>query len=227
MCSFKWTRILTKSDRAPPVTLTFDVLTQKTLGVLLIWYITHIQSLKVLCRKVFQLSQPKKVWTRQTDGAQTPEPIIELDQDSCPDKHSDEVWKFSVEKYAAQEKCGRTDGDGQTDDPYSNLTKIFPRQTFWRSLKVLCRKVFEQLSPHKESVDGQCGRTDRPQMTHIRTWPRSSPDKHSDQVWSFYVEKYSSYGSTKCGRTDWRMDTYVAIEWLTLMLSFFFVWLAA
>ena len=32
-------------------------------------------------------------------------------------------------------------------------------------------------------------RTDRPQMTHIRTWPRSCPDKHSDQVWKFLVTR--------------------------------------
>ena len=207
----KLTRILTKSGRA---CLWPWHLTQKTLGVLLIWYITHIQSLKVLCRKVFQLSQHKESVDGQTDG-RTDRPQmthIRTWPRFCPDKHSDEVWKFSVKKYSNYRSTRKLWTDGETDrqtpdDPYSNFTKIFSRQTFWRSLKLLCRKVF-QLSPHKESVDGQ---TDRPQMTHIRTWSRSYPDKNSDQVWSFYVEKYSSYGSTKCGRTDSRMDSYVAI----------------
>ena len=48
--------------------LTFDIITPKTMGVLLIWYITHIESLKVLSRKVFQLSQHKESVDRQTDG---------------------------------------------------------------------------------------------------------------------------------------------------------------
>ena len=56
---------------------------------------------------------------------------------------------------------------------------------------------------HKESVDRQAdGRTDRSKMTHIRTWPRSYPDKHFGQVRKFSVAKYSSYPSIKKVWTD-------------------------
>ena len=68
VCKWTWfdgSRILTKSGRAPPqpVTLTFNVMTPKTIGVLL-WY---IQSLKVLGRKVFELSQHKESMDGRTD----------------------------------------------------------------------------------------------------------------------------------------------------------------
>ena len=55
------------------------------------------------------------------------------------------------------------------------------------------------------------GRMDRPQMTHIWTWPRSYPDKHCDQVWKFSLEKYSSYGSTKKVWADGQTDNVISI----------------
>ena len=78
---------------------------------------------------------------------------------SYPDKHSDQVGKFSVKNYSSYRSTKKVwmdrRMDRQTpDEPYSNLTKILPRQTFWPSLKVLHRKVF-QLSQHKERMDGQ------------------------------------------------------------------------
>ena len=52
---------------------------------------------------------------------------------------------------------------------------------------------------------------DRPQMTHIRTWPRFSPDKHPDQVWKFLVirkvfqlsQHKESVDEQTAGRTMW------------------------
>ena len=132
------------------------------------------------------------------------------------------VWKFSVEKYSSYGSTKKVWMDRQMDrqtpdDPYSNLTKILPRQTFWWSLKVLCRKVF-QFSQHKESMDGQIdGWTNRPQMTHIRTWPRSYPDTHSDQIWKFSVEKYSSYRSTKKVWTDGPTDVWTDRQTMWLL----------
>ena len=126
-------------------------MTPRTIGVLLIWYITHIQGLDVLCRRVFQLSQHKESVDSQTDLRW---PIFELDQDLT-----------------------------QTNI----LTKS--ESSLYKSIPVI-------------AAQRKCRRTLRPQMTFIRTWPRSYPNKHSDQVWKFSVEKYSSYRSTKKVWTD-------------------------
>ena len=75
-----------------------------------------------------------------------------------------------------------------------------PTLGFWRVFPTLLKF----LSQHKESVEGETdGRGDRPQMTHIRTWPRSYPDKHSDKVWKFSVESIPVIAAQiKSGRTD-------------------------
>ena len=52
-------------------------------------------------------------------------------------------------------------------------------------------------------------RTNRSKMTHIRTWPRSYPDKHSGQVWKFSVAKFSSYPSIKKVWTDRWTDRWL------------------
>ena len=121
------------------MTLTFDGMTPKTIGVLLIWYITHVQSLKDLCRKAFELSQHKV----KTDGWRTDDVItIGHPHFQCPNKLP-VTLTFDV----------------MTPKTISVLLIIYI--THIQSLKVLCRKALE-ISQHKESVDGRTNRrTDR------------------------------------------------------------------
>ena len=71
-CSIRERNVKKKKEKKLPVTLNFDVMIPKTIGVLLIWYITHIQNLKVLCRKVFKLSQHKESVDRRWDYYRAP-----------------------------------------------------------------------------------------------------------------------------------------------------------
>ena len=94
-----------------------------------------------------------------------------------------------------------------------SLSDILPIYKVW---KFSVEKYSSYHSTKKVWTDG---RTDRPQMSDIRSWPRSCPEKHSDEVWKFSVEKYSSYRSTKKVWTDRRTDGQTDPRWPILELD--------